>query len=198
MSFLQQFISQLEENEDMSNLKAKAAELQGELQAGEPRTSRSGQLRSVIDNFEHKKAAARGLKAKVNDLGEQLKAAEVQLDEITTEVHALEEKRAKLCESLAGEPDSDTDEDAYPEGDTEYPTPEGSLTGKGGKGKGKRKFKGKVKSWSLISGLNEEDLEEMLEVSRAELKRRRTGDRENTQSEEEDVEFSQSSQDSGL
>ena len=65
----------------------------------------------------------------------------------------------------------------------------GKGKGKGGKGKGKSKFKGKVKSWSLISGLNEEDLEEMLEVSRAELKRRRTGDRENTQSEEEDVEL---------
>ena len=124
--------------------------------------------------------------------------AEMQLDEITTEVLSLEEKRAKLCESLAVEPDSDEDEDAYPEGDTDYPTPEGSLAGKGGKGKGKNKFKGKVKSWSLISGLNEEDLEEMLEVSRAELKRRRTGDRENTQSEEEDVEFTQSSQGSGL
>ena len=152
----------------------------------------------MIDKLEHKKTAARGLKGKVSELAEQLRKAEMQLDEITTEVLSLEEKRARLCESLTTEPDSEGDEDEFPEGDPEYPTPEATLGGKGSKGKGKSKFKGKVKSWSLLSGLNEEDLEEMLEVSRAELKRRRTGERVDTQSEEEDVEFTQSSQSSGL
>ena len=129
----------------------------------------------MIDKLEHKKATTRVLKGKVNELSEQLRKAEAQLDELNTEVAALEEKRAKLCESVAADPDSDGDEDGHPEGETEYPPPGASVGPKGGKGKGKNKFRGKVKSWTLISGLNEQDLEEMLEVSRAELKRRRTG-----------------------
>ena len=83
LNFLEQFISQSAENEDMGNLKAKAAELQGELQAGEPKSSRTAQLRSVIDKLEHKKGTTRTLRAKANELGEQLKKMEAQLDELT-------------------------------------------------------------------------------------------------------------------
>ena len=110
LNFLEQFISQSAENEDMGNLKAKAAALQGELQAGEPKSSRTSQLRSVIDKLEHKKGAVRSLRAKVTELSEHLRQVEGQLEELTGEVASLEEKRAKLCESVAAEPDSDGDE----------------------------------------------------------------------------------------
>ena len=180
----------------MGNLKAKAAALQGELQAGEPKSSRTSQLRSVIDKLEHKKGAARALEAKATELSEHLRKVEGQLEEFTAEVASLEEKRAKLCESVAAEPDSDGDEGPNPLGEEEYPPPGARTFPNGGKGKGKGKgpFKGKVKTWTLLSGLNEDELTEMLEVSRAELKRRSTGGYDASQMEEEDPDFTQDSQ----
>ena len=91
LNFLEQFITQTGEHEDLGSLKAKAAELQGELQAGEPKSSRPAQLRSAIDKLEHKKGTTRTLRAKANELGEQLKKLEAQLEELTVEVAALEE-----------------------------------------------------------------------------------------------------------
>ena len=136
MSFLEQFITQSGENEDLGSLKAKAAVLQGKLQAGEPKSSRTVQLRSVIDKLEHKKGTTRTLKAKASELGEQLKKVEAQLEELTMEVAALEEKRAKLCESVAAEPDSDGDDGPNPLGEEGNPPPGPSTIPNGEKGKG--------------------------------------------------------------
>ena len=197
LNFLEQFITQSAENEDMGTLKAKAAALQGELQAGEPKASRTAQLRSVIDKLEHKKGASRTLKAKASELGEKLQKIEAQLEEFIVEVAALEEKRAKLCESVAAEPDSDGDDGPNPLGEEGNPQPGPSTmpNGEKGKGKGKNPFRRKVKTWTLLSGLKEEPTE-MLEVSRAELKRRRTRGYEQSQMEEEDPDFTQDSQSS--
>ena len=202
LNFLEQFISQSAENEDMGNLKAKAAALQGELQAGEPKSSRTSQLRSVIDKLEHKKGAVRSLRAKVTELSEHLRQVEEQLEVLTGEVAGLEEKRAKLCESVAAEPDSDGDEAQNPQGEEEYPppgthrVPSAEKVPDKGKGKGKAPFRTKVKAWTLLSGLNEDELTEMLEGTRAELKRRRTGAYEEPHMEEEDPDFGQDSQSS--
>ena len=202
LNFLEQFISQSAENEDMGNLKAKAAALQGELQAGEPKSSRTSQLRSVIDKLEHKKGAVCSLRAKVAELSEHLRQVEEQLEVLTGEVAGLEEKRAKLCESVAAEPDSDGDEAQNPQGEEEYPPPGthplpcAEKVPDKGKGKGKSVFRTKVKAWTLLSGLNEDELNEMLEGTRAELKRRRTGAYEEPHMDEEDPDFGQDSQSS--
>ena len=146
--------------------------------------------------------AVRSLRVKVTELSEHLRQVEEQLKMLTGEVAGLEEKRAKLCESVAAEPDSDGDEAPNPQGKEEHPppgtrhVPSAEKVPDKGKGKGKSAFRTKVKAWTLLSGLNEDELNDMLEGTRAELKRRRTGAYEEGHMDEEDPDFGQDTQSS--
>ena len=99
------------------------------------------QLRSVIDKLEHKKGTTRTLRAKANELGEQLKKIEAQLDELTVEVAALEEKLSQFCESVGADPESDGDQGPDPLGEGEYPPT--AARHRPTRGKGERKGGGK-------------------------------------------------------
>ena len=191
MSFLEQFITQSGENEDMDNLKAKAAELQGELAGRRAKSVQVGAATQCDRQARAQKGNHSGAQGKVNDLGEQLRKAEAQLDELNTEVAGLEEKEGKHSAKVWRRTQTRMQtKTVTPRGDTEYPPPDTRLGPRGGE-RGKRKGKNKFRGKSQRVGRS-------YRASTSRTSRRcskcpgpQTGGHETSQSEEKIVEFTQ-------
>ena len=128
--FLDQFLKAEGNLEGLSGLRAKAEELRGGLLGHETKTSRTAKLRSAIDKLEHKRSLAKSLKAKLTSVVAQVEQLEEQVDNHNVEVSVME--RSKLCDSVAGDPESDTEAawggNNIPKTEQKKPTPHGTPT----------------------------------------------------------------------
>ena len=107
--FLEQLLQAKGNPLDLPDLRAKAEELKGGFTGPEAKASRTTRLKSVIDKLGHKKSLLKSLKSKLASLVTQVEQLKEQVDNLNVDVISLETERAKLCDSVAKDPESDTE-----------------------------------------------------------------------------------------
>ena len=192
--FLEQLLQAEGNPLDHPDLRAKAEELRGGFTGQQIKTSRTTKLKSVIDKLGHKKTLVKSLKSKLASLVTQVEQLEEQVDNLNIEVISLETERAKLCDSVAKDPESDT-ESAWEDVDGKEQEEQNSTDWYTNEDYDKDyQYKPQWRPRTTRDyGAHDDSLEETLDQAFRDWKKRKMGEQSNSNSEDESMPNTQDS-----